>query len=479
MGFYHAGGATRTSSLHETISFLKENKVSPSQIRVFVTDHKLLSTLSNTGASIDLYLSQSQLQTLIKSKSSTVGWLKNHVISLLPHVNIKRIIAATSNTTHNELPTLLSCLKFLHSVLSSFRVDNQVQVSAAFPLSFFKSLSRAQEEDLSRILSYIKEKRSFIIVEATVDEELIKMGDTPDGFVQSIIEKGNSATSSILPYNVPMVLTIKSHVLLTSKEVAEFSDKVSKSLQNNAQITGKLIGLYAELLTKAEDFGERELKGEQEQIFHSFSRRQLLTKLNPKTTIHDTIFPTPTIVTVPSSNPVTVTPTTPLDTPVPFPLTTPVTVPATYPTNTPAPITVPGAQPITNPVTTYPAPPGTVPTTTPVPTNPIPPPATTINSPAVPGQSWCIAKSGSQETALQAALDYACGGGADCSQIQQGGSCYNPNTLQNHASFAFNSYYQKNPAPTSCDFGGTATLVNANPSEISHQIINKSSFFFV
>ena len=92
-------------------------------------------------------------------------------------------------------------------------------------------------------------------------------------------------------------------------------------------------------------------------------------------------------------------------------------------------------------------------------------PATT-NAPAIPGHSWCVARTGSLEASLQAALDYACGiGGADCSQIQQGANCYNPNTLQNHASYAFNSYYQKKPAPTSCDFGGTGTIVNSNPGK--------------
>ncbi|CAF2107937.1 BnaCnng06930D [Brassica napus] len=169
-------------------------------------------------------------------------------------------------------------------------------------------------------------------------------------------------------------------------------------------------------------------------------------------TTHDvinppTVFPTNPTTTPPATTfpPVTITPTNPSPA---LPLNPPVTV--VPPTLTP-PVT-------TNPVTQYPPtqPSGTVPV--------IPPPVVST-SPSVSGQSWCVAKPGASQTSLQLALDYACGSGkADCSQIQQGGSCYSPISLQNHASFAFNSYYQKNPSPQSCDFGGAASVVSTNPS---------------
>ncbi|KAF0933912.1 hypothetical protein E2562_020042 [Oryza meyeriana var. granulata] len=81
--------------------------------------------------------------------------------------------------------------------------------------------------------------------------------------------------------------------------------------------------------------------------------------------------------------------------------------------------------------------------------------------------AWCIARSGATEKALQTALDYACGraGGADCAPIQASGLCYLPNTLAAHASYAFNSVFQRARAsPGACDFAGTATITLTDPS---------------
>ncbi|KAL6198797.1 hypothetical protein ACLB2K_028586 [Fragaria x ananassa] len=62
-------------------------------------------------------------------------------------------------------------------------------------------------------------------------------------------------------------------------------------------------------------------------------------------------------------------------------------------------------------------------------------------------------------------MNYACGSGADCDAIQPNGSCFQPDSLFAHASFAFNSYWQRTKvAGGTCDFGGTAILVTVDPS---------------
>ncbi|XP_022964263.1 PLASMODESMATA CALLOSE-BINDING PROTEIN 1-like [Cucurbita moschata] len=91
--------------------------------------------------------------------------------------------------------------------------------------------------------------------------------------------------------------------------------------------------------------------------------------------------------------------------------------------------------------------------------------ATTTTTSAISSEYWCVARSDVSDEALQTALNYACATGADCTPILPNGLCFLPNTIQAHASYAFNSFFQRKAmAPGSCNFAGSATIAHSNPS---------------
>ncbi|KAL5719060.1 hypothetical protein ACHQM5_011892 [Ranunculus cassubicifolius] len=103
-----------------------------------------------------------------------------------------------------------------------------------------------------------------------------------------------------------------------------------------------------------------------------------------------------------------------------------------------------------------------------IPGNPTPTPSPDI----IPGnpnptrtKQWCMPKSGADPNDLQNNIDYVCGLGIDCKPINAGGPCFLPNTIQAHAAYAMNSYYQAmGRYPYDCDFKQTAMITTVDPS---------------
>uniref|UniRef100_A0A0D9ZD82 X8 domain-containing protein n=1 Tax=Oryza glumipatula TaxID=40148 RepID=A0A0D9ZD82_9ORYZ len=84
-------------------------------------------------------------------------------------------------------------------------------------------------------------------------------------------------------------------------------------------------------------------------------------------------------------------------------------------------------------------------------------------------KQWCIADQQTPDDVLQQALSWACGpGGANCTMIQPNKYCYFPNNVKDHASYAFNSYWQKfKKQGGSCYFNAAAMVTDLDPSHDS------------
>ena len=87
--------------------------------------------------------------------------------------------------------------------------------------------------------------------------------------------------------------------------------------------------------------------------------------------------------------------------------------------------------------------------------------------PPYKGKLWCVVDANADVSALPSAIKSACSQGENtCAALQPGKPCHQPNTVTDHASYAFNSYWQKSKNfYGGCDFNKTARLVTKDPSK--------------
>ncbi|OEL15295.1 hypothetical protein BAE44_0023690 [Dichanthelium oligosanthes] len=466
---------------HNAVPLMRLVKILSSSV---ITEYRVIVTEKQHAY---LFLKPFQCRPKSCRPEHVAGSFVNEVLDPDRHLNVSNIIVTA---TESQLGALRRTLQSVHASLGAVGLAQSVKVAPELLLSSLRIMAknRAQNKQWGKVMEFVRRSGSFVQLE--IEEEA-----NSELAVAAEIQEAVADVAALLGADAGFVLHLKNRAAPSAVAIAKLVDDINREK--------RLLGVLVDVSSPRRELGEARATAHDE--FSPVTNPATTPVTNPVTvpaTNPMTNPMSPGFVTVPSTNPsngfatnpnlppLYPEPTTPSTMPdpttmppvtVPSPFANPVTAP-TMPgpvTNPAAPVTnpattptqFPGTSPVTNPVTTYPSPQGGGAGAGGMPTTPVyQPPATmpgTVQpaAPTMSGQTWCVAKTGLMDLALQNGIDYACGmGGADCSAIQPMGACYNPNTLQAHASYAFNSYFQRNPSPTSCDFGGAGMLVNVNPS---------------
>lgn len=376
---------------------------------------------SENGRPVAVQVETEHLKNVSNSILMAETWVRNYVLAYYPATNISTIIVGhtvlCSKDQEHKLGFVLPSIKNIHYSLTRWGLQNDIKVATSFSSNCLDSNSESYRVDVAR--SYIKP-------------------------LLSILQDIGS----------PYVVNPPPHLRTLSDETSSLLKSHSKSMKN--------LGFYQPNTMNVIISSPRKEKPSKRKLsfIDIFSNKVVPfpprpTPITPShspsgssTPAYAAGSPLPPLVGIvspPPSNSIAFAPSPP---------------PETDPTSPP---NLPHLAPMSNPATP--------------PFGPHLPPCDPSHGGGSVGAPvagvhhhglWCVAKPSVPAETLQEALDYACGeGDADCEAIKQDGSCYFPDTLVAHASYAFNSYWQKTKRTGgTCGFGGTAMLINSDPSKL-------------
>ncbi|KAK9284370.1 hypothetical protein L1049_023541 [Liquidambar formosana] len=382
-------------------------------INLYDSSPVVLQDLSHTGLHVAVSISHSDLNEVSSSVLMAESWLRAHVLSNYPATKITTIVVGNSVLCHknqeDKLGLVLPSLKNIYHSLKRWGLEKDIKVSASFSSNCMHPYSAVFRDEIAE----------------TVIKPLLHFLHT---------------TSSTYSVNPPPNFSpvFDERVSLVSSHSESMKKLGFFELKNQIKV---IIGG-----TKERNPMSRKLSFLDSKFVDPFPARPTpLPEIAPSP-IHSSIgYPTPANVI---KNPL----------PPLAAISSPPSMSFSFPPELP-------------PLTDQPASPPfgfTLP-----PCNPLNAAAPVPSGAGVEKGLWCVAKPSVPTETLQEAMDYACGaGGADCEEIKPHGSCYNPDTLVAHASYAFNNYWQKNKINGgTCSFGGTAMLINADPSFLHCQFV--------
>eukprot|EP01018_Ginkgo_biloba_P006034 Gb_41350 [translate_table: standard] len=400
----------------QVVALLKTQQIN--HVRLYDVDRGMLTALANTGIEVIVTVPNNQLLGIGQSNSTAANWVNKNVAAYIPNTNITGIALGSEvlTTLPNAALVLVSAMKFIHSALVAANLDGQVKVSTphasdiildSFPPSqaFF---NRSWSSVLVPMLDFLRKTDSYFMLNV---------------YPYYVYIQGNGVVA--LDYALfrplpPNKEAVDANTLLHYTNVFDAMVDAAYFAMADLNFTNIPLVVTETGWPSKGDVGEPTATVDNADTYNSNLVRHILN--NTGTPKHPGI-PVNTYIYELFNEDLRSGPTSEKNWGLFNSDKTPVyTLHLTG-------VGVVLANDTTN-------------------------------------QTYCIAMSGADSKLLQAALDWACGPGkVDCSSILQDQSCYQPDTVQDHASYAFDSYYhQMGMAAGSCDFNGVATVTTTDPS---------------
>ncbi|KAH9327777.1 hypothetical protein KI387_007955, partial [Taxus chinensis] len=395
------------------------NKANITHVRLFDADRRMLLALADTGVQVMVSVPNNQLLGIGQSSSSAANWVNKNVAAYLPNTNITAIAVGSEvlTTLPNAAPVLVPAMKFLHAALVAANLDLQVKVSTphamdvildAFPPS--NALFNSSWNSVLRpMLSFLHDTDSYLMVNV---------------YPYYVYVKSNG----IFPLDYALF-----RPLAANKEAVDPNTMLHYTNVFDAVVDAAYFAMAAinhtdipVLVTETGwpsqgDADEPDATLDNAETYNSNMMAHVLN--NTGTPKHPGIYVNTYIYELFNEDL--------------KPGSTSEKNWGLFSANTTPVYRLTGAS--------------------------------SILADNATGGLFCVAMAGADSTQLQAALDWACGKSeTDCQSIQSNGTCYEPNTVADHASYAFNSYYHNTGmTPDSCSFNGVATTTTVDPSHDS------------
>ncbi|XP_052179159.1 glucan endo-1,3-beta-glucosidase 12-like [Diospyros lotus] len=407
------------------------------RVKLFDTNAAVLKALSGSSISVTVAIPNEQLSSAAAAQSFTDTWVQSNILPYHPATQIEavavgnEVFADPKNTTDFLIPAM----KNLHSSLIKFSLDNSIKICSPLALSALQTSypssagsfkSDLVEPVIKPMFDFLQQTGSFLMVNVypffayTANADVISLDYALFQDKQGVVDAGNGLRYySLFEAQIDAVFAamnalqykdVKIVITETGWPSKGDANEVGASQANAAAYNGNLV---RRVLTG----GGTPLRPDEPLNVYLFALFNENQKTGPTSERNYGLF-------YPNEEKV---------------YDIPLTKAALNTSEKPTAVNTTKTQ--------------------------VPPSAGGEVSSSAAGQTWCVANGKTEREKLQAALDYACGqGGADCRPIQKDATCYDPNTLEAHASYAFNSYYQKNARGSgTCNFAGAAYVVTQPP----------------